>query len=178
MGCIKLGCIHIEASFILLMKCPYHATKTNTQQFTHTIPRSLNLKFSFVLLCFVFSLKAPIKLRLNGSQNPSLTYISPKFVEFVTFFFFFSIPQLNCCLKSSVFKRSPKHFQFIYRDLVVGSLWGQFPLVCFRQGLSRKANLCCFFCSSLPCPLTQCMRSQLSVQTSDLPADDLVLCRR
>lgn len=26
-GCIKLGCICIEASFILLMKCPYHAKR-------------------------------------------------------------------------------------------------------------------------------------------------------
>lgn len=43
-GCIKLGCTRTEVSFILLMKCPYHTTKTNTQQFIHVVPCSLNLK--------------------------------------------------------------------------------------------------------------------------------------
>ena len=106
-GCIKLGCIRIEASFILLMKCPYHATKTNTQQFIHTIPCSLNLKFRY----FFGPWRHLSELRLNGSQYPSQTFISPKFV--VGFVFFLFIPELHYCLKSSVFKHSQKHFKFI-----------------------------------------------------------------
>lgn len=46
-----------------------------------------------------------------------------------------------------------------------------------QAGVIKKSKLLLFFCNSLLCPLTQRMRPQLSLERSDLSADDLVLCR-